>query len=253
MLEYSIVIPAYNEEKRITNSLTKVVNFMTDYSDSYEIIVVDDGSSDSTTSLVENYAKDHSQIKLIKNPHKGKGYTVRTGMLEAQGSYVLMSDADMATPIEEIKRLKVWLTDHDFDVVIASREGIGAKRSDEPFFRHLMGRVFNWIIQILLLPGIQDTQCGFKMMKKSVAHDIFNALVLFGKDAPDVNVPRVTAFDVEMLVVAKKHGYKIKEVPVNWIYGTDTKVSPIRDSINNLVDVLKVKLNDIKGKYKVSA
>lgn len=249
MIEYSVVIPTYNEEAAITSSLTQTLNFLKSYAKSFEIIVVDDGSADDTVEKVEKYKKEHPEIKLIKNPHKGKGYTVRTGVLMAKGDYILMADADMATPIEELKRLMVWIKEHDFDIVIGSREGVGAQRHNEPYIRHFMGRVFNFIVRMLTIPNIQDTQCGFKVFKKDVAHDIFKNLVLFGPDTPETNVPRVTAFDVELLMIAKRHGYSIKEVPISWTYVPSTRVHPIRDSFMNLWDVLRVKFNDVMGKY----
>jgi glycosyltransferase involved in cell wall biosynthesis len=249
MIEYSIVMPAYNEEAVIASSLTQVISFMKSYSSSYEVIIVDDGSEDKTVGVVENFAKDHPEIVLKKNPHKGKGFSVRTGILMSSGKYVLMADSDMATPIDEIKRLMVWVKDHDFDIVIGSREGVGAVRKNEPYIRHLMGRVFNALVQLLTVRGINDTQCGFKLFKAEVAHDIFNRLVLFGPDTPETNVPRVTAFDVEVLVVAKRQGYTIKEVPVHWTYVQSSRVHPLRDTIANVTDVLAVKTNDLFGKY----
>lgn len=250
MIEYSIVIPAYNEEAVITSSLTQLISFMKSFASSFEIIVVDDESTDNTVEVVENFSKDHPEITLKKNPHKGKGFTVRTGVLMSSGNYVLMADADMATPMEELKRLMVWMKDHDFDIVIGSREGVGAIRHNEPYIRHLMGRVFNFIVRLLTIPGIQDTQCGFKVFKGSVAHDVFGRLILFGPDTPEIKVPRVSAFDVEVLLIALRCGYKIKEVPVEWTYVQTPRVSPLRDSIANLKDVLTVKRNDLMGKYK---
>jgi len=249
MIEYSIVIPAYNEEAGITSALTQVVNFMKNFSSSYEVIVVDDGSEDETAGKVESYAKDYSEIKLRKNPHKGKGFAVRTGVLDSVGKYVLMIDADMATPIEELKRLMVWIKDSDFDIAIGSREGIGAERRNEPFYRHLMGRIFNLIVGILVIPGIKDTQCGFKVFKGNVAREVFRRLVLFGPDTPKTKVPRVTAFDVEVLVVAKRLNYSIKEVPIKWNFVPSQRVPPLRASIDNFMDVMKIKWNDLQGEY----
>lgn len=176
MYEFSIIIPAYNESDKIIPSLTQVVTFMRNFSDSFEILVVDDGSSDNTVELVEGYARDNKEIRLIKNAHKGKGPTVWTGMMEAKGRYIYMADADLSTPISELETLFKWITEHGFDIVIASREGIGSKRVNEPYYRHLMGRVFNAMVQIIALKGIKDSQCGFKLFTKKAAKEIFNLL-----------------------------------------------------------------------------
>uniref|UniRef100_A0A7C4TJR9 dolichyl-phosphate beta-glucosyltransferase n=1 Tax=candidate division WWE3 bacterium TaxID=2053526 RepID=A0A7C4TJR9_UNCKA len=249
MVEFSIVIPAFNEEAGITSSLTQVINFMRGFSNGFEVIVVDDGSTDKTAEKVENHLKEYPQIKLIKNPHKGKAFSTRTGVLMASGKYVLMSDADMATPISELKRLFIWMQDHGFEVVVGSREGIGAKRANEPLTRHIMGRVFNMIVRVLTGLDIQDTQCGFKLFKGEAAQEIFNRLLVFGSEVEETEKPRVSAFDVEILLVAKKLGYKIKEVPISWTYVPTRRVHPVRDSILNFLDVVKIKANDILGKY----
>ena len=246
-LSVSVVIPAYNEELRIRGSLQKVMNFMTENYEDFEVLLVDDGSTDNTVKITEEFAKNYKRLKIIKNPHSGKGYTVKTGMLKANKDYILFLDADLATPIEDLKRFLVWVTENDFDIAIGSREGIGAQRQKEPLIRHIMGRVFNMIVQVLVLKGINDTQCGFKLFKKDVAHKIFNATLLYpgGK----VEGPMVTAFDVEVLFLARKMGYKIKEVTVNWTYIDESKVNPLKDTIVNFMDVMKVKYNDIKGVY----
>ena len=249
-MEFSIVIPAYNEASVIVKTLSNMTSFMRSFSKSFEIIVVDDGSTDETANLAEAYSKDHPEVGVIRNPHKGKGYTVRTGMLAASGDLIMMADSDGAMPIEELKRLVIWVKEHNFDIVIGSREGIGAVRKNEPFIRHLMGRVFNLIIKILVLPGIEDTQCGYKLFKHKAAKDVFERLVLFGPNTPEIKVPRVSAFDVEVLFIARKFKYKIKEVHVIWNYIKTVRVHPIRDSIQNFLDVLKVKVNDLKGLYK---
>ena len=193
--------------------------------------------------------KNYPTLKIVKNPHSGKGYTVKTGMLMAKKDFILFSDTDLATPIEDLKRFLVWVTENDFDIAIGSREGMGAQRQKEPLIRHLMGRVFNLIVQILVLRGINDTQCGFKLFKKESAHRIFKATLLYpgGK----IEGPMVTAFDVEVLFLARKMGYKIKEIPVNWTYVDESKVNPLKDSIVNFLDVMKVKYNDIKGVYSL--
>lgn len=251
MMEYSIVIPAYNEAGKITATLTQVVSFMNSFNESYEVIVVDDGSEDTTAEKVEEYQKDHPKVRLIKNPHKGKGPTVWKGIMEAKGNYIYLADADLSAPMEELKKMAVWLIDHDYDVVIASREGHGAQRVDEPFYRHLMGRVFNFWVQALVLPGIKDSQCGFKLFKKDAAKDIFSRLTIYGEDAPERTKAYLGAFDVEVLFIARKLGYKIKEVPVKWVYVDTTRLSPVSDSINMALDVFKVRINNLKGVYKI--
>lgn len=214
-----------------------------------ELIVVDDGSQDRTSAIVEEYSRTHSFVHLIRNDHCGKGYTVRTGMLAGRGEVVLFCDADLSTPIGEIANLLPWF-EHGYDIVIASREGIGAHRIKEPFYRHLMGRIFNLLVRILTVAGIQDTQCGFKAFRRGVAQDVFKSVLLYGETAQRVLCPMVTAFDVEVLFIAAKRGYKIKEVPSEWIYSNETQVNPFRDSWRNFRDVLLVWWNDLWGRYK---
>lgn len=248
--DFSIVIPCYNEEERILSTLNKVVSFMNAYNPSYEILIVDDGSKDGTVKLVNNYLSTRDNIFLIENPHKGKGFAVRTGVLMSEGKYILMTDADLATPIEELKRLLVWIEGNSYDIAIASREGIGSKRSDEPFIRHLMGRIFNLLIKVIVFINFNDTQCGFKLFKGDEARSIFNRLILFGDDAKIVKYPKVTAFDVEVLVIAKRMKLKVKEVPVSWTYIPTKRVSAIRDSVLMLGEIIKIRANDLLGKYQ---
>lgn len=248
--DISIVIPCYNEEQRIISSLNSIVSFMNSYNPSFEIIVVDDGSKDSSVQLIKNYIATRENIYLVENPHKGKGYAVRTGVLMSVGKYVLMTDADLATPIDEIKRLLIWVEDHDFDIVMASREGMGASRQDEPFIRHLMGRVFNLLIKIIVGLFYKDTQCGFKLFRGEPARNLFTRMILFGDSSKIVKYPKVTAFDVEVLVIAKNDGLKVKEVPVPWTYVPTKRVSAIRDSLLMLMEISKIRINDLLGKYK---
>ena len=251
MYEFSIIIPAYNESDKIIPSLTQVVTFMRNFSDSFEILVVDDGSSDNTVELVEGYARDNEEIRLIKNAHKGKGPTVWTGMMEAKGRYIYMADADLSTPISELGTLFKWITEHGFDVVIASREGIGSKRVNEPYYRHLMGRVFNAMVQIIALKGIKDSQCGFKLFTKKAAKEIFKRTQIYGKDSKELKKGYMGAFDVEVLFLARKLGFKIKEVSVTWTYVQTSRLNPLSDSIKMVMDVIKVRVNDLKGIYKI--
>jgi dolichyl-phosphate beta-glucosyltransferase len=249
MIDYSIVISAYNEESRITKTLTQTLSFMNQFAPAFEIIVVDDGSKDKTANVVEEYAKDHPEIKLIRNVHKGKAGGIRTGTLKSSGKMVLMMDADMATPLEELKRLATWINDSNFDIAIASREGIGAKRQDEPAYRHVMGRVFNLLVRVTLGLEFQDTQCGFKLFKGDVARKIFSHLIVYGADLPQISKPFFGAFDVEVLYCAEQLGYKIKDVPVKWNYIPTTRLNALSNAYKMGRDVLRIKILGLRGAY----
>ncbi|MGA7730489.1 MAG: dolichyl-phosphate beta-glucosyltransferase [Chloroflexia bacterium] len=250
----SVVIPAYNESTRLPDSLKKVVDYLETKAYPYEIIVVDDGSADHTATLAEQFAAatplrtPHSALRIIRNPHRGKGYAVRTGMLAAQGRYILYSDADFSAPIEEVDKLLRYL-EGKYDIAIGSREGKGAARYDEPFYRHLMGRVFNTFVRLVALPQFNDTQCGFKAFRKEASDTLFRSLHLYGDNSPDVQGAMVTGFDVEVLYLALKWGYKIKEVPVRWFYSKGANVNPLKDSYRMLKDIAKVRMNDLRGLY----
>lgn len=251
-MEFSIVIPAYNEEDKITSSLTQIVNFMRGFSKTFEVLVVDDGSKDNTVQKVEEYIIENPEVKMFKNPHKGKPFAVWTGMMDAVGDYIYMADADLSAPIEELKKLFVWMKDQDFDLVIGSREGVGARRIGEPLYRHLMGRIFNYWVQIIALPGINDSQCGFKLFKKKAAKDIFGRLVIYGGDTRELKTTFFGAWDVEVLFLARKMGYNIKQVPVTWTYVKSKRFNAVTSSFKMARDVLNVRLNDLRGKYKTA-
>ncbi|GAB4427318.1 MAG: glycosyltransferase family 2 protein [Chloroflexi bacterium OHK40] len=240
----SIVIPAYNEERRLPETLARIDAYLARQPFRSEVIVVDDGSSDGTATV----AAGQPGVQLLRRDHRGKGFAVRAGALAATGELVLLCDADLAVPIEEWPKLEARLR-AGYELAIGSREGAGATREGEPWYRHVMGRVFNAIIHLVALRGIEDTQCGFKAMPRAVAHDLFQRVRIYGDDAPIVRGAAVTAYDVELLFLARKLGYRIAEVPVRWQYGTETKVSPVRDSLRNLRDVLTVRLNDLRGRY----
>ncbi|MBC7233957.1 MAG: glycosyltransferase family 2 protein [Chloroflexi bacterium] len=245
----SIVIPTWNEEKRLPQTLQKITSYLQSKGYPAEILVVDDGSTDNTVGVAEEFAQKYPSVRLIRNDHRGKAYTVRTGMLAAQGQYILFTDADGATPIEEVDKLLPFL-EQGYDVAIGSREGAEAKRYNEPWYRHFMGRVFNWIVRLLALPGIQDTQCGFKAFQRTAARDLFGHMQLYGSQTGVVKGAMLTGFDVEILFMARKWGYRIAEVPVHWYYGAESKVHPLKDSWRNLRDVLRVRWNDIQGRYE---
>ncbi len=248
----SIVIPAYNEETRLPETLQRVRDYLARQTYASEILVVDDGSHDQTLAAARAAlagVESPVSARVIANDHRGKGFTVRAGMLAAAGEIVLFSDADLATPIEEIPKLLAQLR-AGYDIAIGSREGVGAQRMAEPWYRHLMGRVFNMLVRLIAGMNYQDTQCGFKAFRRSVAQDLFAKMQLYGAGAKVIKGSAVTAFDVEILFLAGKRGYKVAEVPVLWHYGESTKVNPLRDSVRNFQDVARVRMNDWRGAYR---
>lgn len=244
----SVVVPAYNEESRLPQTLQRVSEYLSEQSYPSEVVVVDDGSRDRTADIVKAFAKTHLNVQLIRNDHRGKGYAVRTGALQARGEVVLFFDADSSTPIEDVEKLLPWF-ERGYGIVIGSREGAGAHRISEPFYRHVMGRVFNSLVRLLTVHGIQDTQCGFKALRGDLAKEIFAKSRLYGENARRVTDAMVTAYDVEVLFLGQKLGQQIKEVPVEWRYGTESKVNPLKDSWRNFRDVVLVRWNDSKGLY----
>ena len=244
----SVVIPAYNEAARLPGTLHAVEAFLDAQPFASEIIVVDDGSADRTAEIAARSLPE-SQIRLLREAHRGKGAAVRAGMLAARGACVLFTDADLAVPIEDTLRL-LALLDAGCAVVIGSREGVGASREGEPTFRHVMGRVFNRLVRMIAVPGIDDTQCGFKLFRADAVAAIVPRLRLYGSDAPEVRGARVTGFDVEVLVIARRQGFRIGEAPVRWRYGVQSKVRPVADTFWNLRDVLRVRVNDWRGYYR---
>jgi dolichyl-phosphate beta-glucosyltransferase len=251
----SVVVPAYNEERRLPETLAQILAYLERQTYRSELIVADDGSTDRTAALVEELAGRQPRlgggkgdIRLLRLDHRGKGFAVRAGALAAHGEYVLLCDADLATPIEEWEKLYRKFAE-GYEVVIGSREGLGARRLGEPWYRHVMGRVFNFIVRVVAVGGIQDTQCGFKALRQPVASDLFGRVRIYGDDSPVVQGAAVTAYDVELLFLARRRGYQIAEVPVIWRYGTETKVNPLRDSLRNLRDVLTVRWYALRGRY----
>ncbi len=249
----SVVIPTYNEERRLPPTLAEVTQYLQAAAYGSEIIVADDGSDDRTVELAEAHRAQlprdgKVRMRVLRNRHHGKGYQVRSGVLSAEGQYVLFTDADLATPIEEWEKLYEHLQAGE-EVVIGSREGLGAKRIGEPWYRHFMGRVFNTLVRSVAFGGIRDTQCGFKSFSHEAAQRIFNALRLYGDDAKEVRGPAVTAFDVEVLYLAHRLGYRIREVPVLWRYQEGTKVDPVSDTWRMVGDVFRVRWNALRGMY----
>lgn len=234
----SIIIPAYNEETRLPLTLPKVAEFVEAQSYQAEVLVVDDGSIDRTAEIVTEFATQHPTVRLVRAEHGGKGHAVKIGMLQAQGEYAFLCDADLAMPITELTKFLPPQLD-SYQVAIGSREAKGAVRYHEPAYRHIMGRVFNWLVKIMAVPGFEDTQCGFKCFHRSVRQDLFSHQTIAG-----------FGFDVEVLYIAQKRGYRIFEVPIHWYYQTESKVHPVRDTIRMVQDMLTVRRNDRLGLYE---
>ena len=244
----SVVIPAYNEADNFHNGkLEEVDKYLSKQKYKWEVIVVDDGSTDETANLVEAWVKTKKNWQLIRNTHAGKSKTVETGMLAAQGQVRLFTDFDQATPIQEVEKVLSAMND-DADIVIGSRELEGATRHKEPLLRHVMGRVFNLLVQVIALHGITDSQCGFKAFSGKATEDLFNRMVVYkNRQVADAYTG---AFDVELLFLGRKKGYAIKQIPVSWKYVDSTRVNPAKDSIRMLWDILKIRLAYLMGKYK---
>jgi glycosyltransferase involved in cell wall biosynthesis len=245
----SLVIPAYNEAGRIAATLETALSFLASQPYASELILVDDGSTDATAVIARGALNAHPTARVIAIAHGGKAAALRAGMRAAGYDQVAFSDADLATPLDYLTALRAALA-AGCDVAIGSREGVGARRLGEPVYRHVMGRVFNWVVRLLLLPGIQDTQCGFKLFRREAARAILDRARLYAQPAAAVTGPRVTAFDVELLVVARRLGYRVCPVSVVWTYGEQSKVQPARDTWYNVRDVLLVRLHAWRGRYR---
>jgi len=224
----SLVIPAHNEEARLPHSLPQAIEFAASFAGGAEILLVDNASTDRTRAIAEAAAAAHPELRVLAEPRRGKGAAVRRGALAARGAWVFFADADLSMPIEQILRfLPPALAT---DVAIASREAPGARRFGEPPGRHRLGRLFNWLVQVLALPGIRDSQCGFKCFRREVAHDLFARQVEDG-----------WAFDVEILLLARRLGYQVVEVPIDWHYRQQSRVRPLRDGWEMALALLRIR------------
>lgn len=243
----SIVIPAYNEAENFRGGvLAPAAAYLLHQPYESEVIIVDDGSTDATAALVARWISDKKNWHLVKIQHKGKAAAVKAGVMQANGRFILYSDFDQATPMGEIEKLTPFM-DKGYDIAIGSREVKGSRREDEPWYRHLMGRGFNLLVQVVALPGIQDTQCGFKILTKQAAHTLFTKLVVYSDG--EEKTAYTGAFDVELLFLAQKLGMKIAEVPVQWKHVGTTRVNPVRDSLRMFWDLIKIRLTDATGRY----
>ena len=232
----SIDIPAHNEERGLPRTLEQVVAFVNRQSFEVEVLVVENGSRDGTLQIAQDYATRHPLLRVIHEPLPGKGRAVQKGMLAAGGQYRFFADADFSMPVDEISRFIPPAL--DVPVAIGSREAPGAVRYNEPPYRHFTGRVFNTFIRLLVLPKLQDTQCGFKMFRADAAMDLFPRQTLMG-----------WSFDVELLYIAGQRGYPIREVPVPWYFNPESKINVLRDSWRMFTDLLAIRRNGRLGKY----
>lgn len=227
----SVVIPAYNEERRLPITLENIVPFLESDGRSFEVILVDDGSSDQTLPIMREWAARHPAVRVVaQHPNRGKGRALAEGVKASTGVLVLVSDTDFSTPITEMDKLEAVIG-AGADVAIGSRAKRGAQvELSQPIYRVLMGKTFNLIVQALILPGIWDTQCGFKLFRGDVARDLFARLTTDG-----------FGYDVDILFRARRARKRIAEVPVRWINSPESKVSPIRSSLEMLRDIVRLR------------
>lgn len=247
----SIIIPCYNEEENLKSGvLGEVAEYLKDNDFNWEVIISDDGSTDNSKQIVNQFINNNRGFRLLKNRHGGKPWAVWKGIERAEGEWILFTDMDQSTPIKELDKLLPWMK-KDYQVVIGSR---GRKREGFSIIRKIGSSVFKFLRSIFLLSGINDTQCGFKAMKRKVALEIFPELQFFQDIDKEVKGWRVSAFDIEMLFLALKKGYRIKEVKVKWLdrdEATEGKEkSYFKESKQMAQEVLRVKLNDLQGKYE---
>lgn len=233
----SIVIPAYNEESRLPRTLERVFLFLEKQAYSSEVVIVENGSSDRTLEVARKFEASHPNMMIIRESQRGKGNAVRRGMLEARGEYRFICDADLSMPIEEVQKFLPPVIEK-FDLAIASREAPGAIRFNEPSYRHWGGRAINLLIRFLILPGLNDTQCGFKCFRADVVEELFSQQTLTG-----------WSFDIELLYLARRKKMRIMEIPINWYFDPDSKVRAVRDALRMIGDIFRIHLNSARGRY----
>ncbi|MFZ3151907.1 MAG: dolichyl-phosphate beta-glucosyltransferase [Anaerolineaceae bacterium] len=236
----SIIIPAHNEAERLPTTLNAIQEYLQNQPFQAEVLVVENGSTDETAAVVQEWQEHIPWLRLLSLAQSGKGYAVQQGMLAARGEYRFMADADLSMPIGELGRF-LKACQEGAEVVIGSRELPGSKRIGEPLNRHLVGRAFNTMVKWVALPGLQDTQCGFKCFRAQAAERVFTLQTLTG-----------WSFDVEVLVIARELGYRIAEVPITWVYNPGSRVKVLQDSIRMAEDLWYIRHNTKRGRYRAS-
>ena len=243
----SIVIPAYNEHGNLKRGvLASVWDYLKGQKYSWEVLVVDDGSTDDTADLAEAFAKKHNGFRVLREPHRGKGGTVIAGMLSAGGEIVLFTDMDQATPLDQIEKFMPKLG-KEYDLVIGSRAG----REGAPILRKLMAYGFIFLRTVIIRLPYKDTQCGFKAFKRQAAKKIFKRMKIFSEKIRAKNASVSAGFDLEILYIARKLGLKVAEVAVEWRHQEGTRVNPLKDSWEGFRDLVRVRINALMGRYKV--
>ncbi len=233
----SIIIPAHNEENRLPPSLEKIDRFLSAQDYTAEVLIVENGSTDATLAVAQVYAEKRPYLRVFQESARGKGLAIRRGMLEAEGQYRFLCDADLSMPIEQVNRFLPPAVSGS-TVAIGSREVEGSVRYNEPAFRHLIGRIFNAMVRLFLLPGLQDTQCGFKCFPAEVAEAVFPHQMLTGM-----------SFDAEVLYIARQKGYSIVEIPIDWYFDPNSRVRLVQDSLGMAFDLLVIRRNARRGLY----
>ena len=242
-LTYSFVIPAYNESARIRPTLDELLRYTQQQQLDAEILVVNDGSSDDTAQVVREYGKSHPQILLLENPgNRGKGYSVRNGMLHARGDICLFTDADLSSPISEARRLFDAIA-QGADIAIGSRWMRTELQTErQPLYRQAFGRIYNLVLRVILGLRFVDTQCGFKAFRREAAQRIFPLQKIEG-----------WGFDPELLFLARRAGLRVEEVPVLWAHSEGSRLHPFRDGMRMFSEVLRIRWNALSGKYTTGA
>jgi len=233
----SIIIPAHNEAQRLPASLEKIDSFLNEQDYKAEVLVVENGSEDGTLDVARSFQETMPYLRVFEETDRGKGLAVKRGMLEASGEYRFLCDADLSMPIEQVNRFLPPELD-SVEVAIGSREIPGANRYDEPGYRHFIGRIFNAMVRLIVLPKLQDTQCGFKCFRGDVAELVFPMQSLDGM-----------SFDAEVLFIARENGYKIQEVAIDWYFDPDSRVRLVQDSLRMGVDLFTILKNGLQGRY----